>query len=148
MAKVMGAALVGLVGLVAASAAVAAAPAVPGNNCTGTQEEQVALSTPGHGIRFAYDLQGNSIRKFKVYLDSPTNMVLDAIQIEPQPKEDARVQAPSGTAVRTLWDERRSRRACGLRRDAAAVPIPAARAASGNLPCYIYVAQSTNVGDP
>ena len=104
MIKVMGAALVGLVGMVAASAAVAAVPAVPCNNCTGAQEEQVALSTPGLGIRFVYDLEGNSIRKFKVYLDSPTNLVLDAVPVEPQPKEDARIQTPSGVAVRTLWE--------------------------------------------
>ncbi len=102
--KVTGAVLAGLVGMVAASAATAAVPAVPCNNCTGAQEEQAALSTPGLGIRFVYDLQGNSIRKFKVYLDSPTNLVLDAVPIEPQPKVDAKVQTPSGTAVRTLWE--------------------------------------------
>ncbi|ODU33287.1 MAG: hypothetical protein ABS97_13080 [Lysobacteraceae bacterium SCN 69-320] len=62
------------------------------------------MSTPGLGIRFVYDLQGNSIRKFKVYLDNPTNVVLDAVPVEPQPKQDARVSTISGTAVRTLWE--------------------------------------------
>jgi len=104
MFKVMGAALVGLISMVAAGAAGAAVPAVPCNNCSGAQEEQTALSTPGLGIRFVYDLQGNSIRKFKVYLDSPTNLVLDAIPVTPQPKNDGRVSTPSGTAVRTLWE--------------------------------------------
>ncbi|MBL8299640.1 MAG: hypothetical protein JNN30_14995 [Rhodanobacteraceae bacterium] len=104
MAKVMGAALVGLISIVASGIAGAAVPAVPCNNCSGAQEEQVALSTPGLGIRFVYDLQGNSIRKFKVYLDVPTSIVLDAIPVEPQPTIDARVNTPSGVAVRTLWE--------------------------------------------
>lgn len=82
----------------------AAVPAIPCNNCSDAQEEQAALSAPGLGIRFIYDLPGNSIRKFKVYLDMPTNVVLDAIPVEPQPKEDAKVPTPSGVAVRTLWE--------------------------------------------
>ncbi|TDR46553.1 hypothetical protein DFR29_10385 [Tahibacter aquaticus] len=82
----------------------AAVPAVACNNCSAAQEEQLALSTPGLGLRFVYDLAGNSIRKFKVYLDVPNNFVLDAIPVEPQPTEGARVQTPSGVAVRTLWE--------------------------------------------
>lgn len=86
-----------------ASTAYAAVPAIPCNNCSGAQEEQAALSAPGLGVRFIYDLSGNSIRKFKVYLDSPMNsVVLDAVPVEPQPTEDARVSTPSGVAVRTL----------------------------------------------
>jgi len=82
----------------------AAVPAVDCNNCSGAQEEAKALATPGLGIRYVYDLPGNEIRKFKVYLDSPTNFVTDAVPIEPQPAEGARVETPSGVPVRTLWE--------------------------------------------
>lgn len=82
----------------------AAAPAVDCNSCSGAQEEAKALAMPGLGIRYVYDLPGNEIRKFKVYLDSPTNFVTDAVPIEPQPAEGAKVQTPSGVAVRTLWE--------------------------------------------
>lgn len=100
---ISGAAL--LVAGILTNTANAAVPAIPCNNCSDAQEEQTALSAPGLGIRFIYDLQGNSIRKFKVYLDSPMNVVvLDAIPVEPQPKEDARVSTPSGVTVRTLWE--------------------------------------------
>jgi len=85
-------------------AGLAAVPAVDCNNCSGAQEEAKALATPGLGIRYVYDLPGNEIRKFKVYLDSPTNFVTDAVPVEPQPTEGAKVQTPSGVAVRTLWE--------------------------------------------
>lgn len=64
----------------------------------------MALSQPGLGVRFVYDLPQHTIRKFKVYLDSPTNFVTDGVPVEPQPKEGARVQSPSGVAVRTLYE--------------------------------------------
>lgn len=104
MVKVAGAVLAGLVCVGVAGVAGAAVPAISCNNCSGAQEEQIALSTPGLGVRFVYDLPGNSIRKFKVYLDNPTNLVLDAIPVEPQPAVGARVATPSGIAVRTLWE--------------------------------------------
>ncbi|GMV29734.1 MAG: hypothetical protein AMXMBFR59_18590 [Rhodanobacteraceae bacterium] len=98
----------GLLGFAAAvsysTAGTAAVPAVDCNNCSSAQEEAKALATPGLGIRYVYDLPGNEIRKFKVYLDSPTNFVTDAIPVEPQPTEGARVQTPSGVSVRTLWE--------------------------------------------
>lgn len=64
----------------------------------------MALSQPGLGIRFIYDLPQHSIRKFKVYLDVPANFVTDGVPVEPQPKEGARVPSPSGVAVRTLYE--------------------------------------------
>lgn len=82
----------------------AAVPAVDCNNCSTAQEEARALATPGLGIRYVYDLPGNEIRKFKVYLDSPTNVVIDAVPVVPQPTEGSRVQTPSGVSVRTLWE--------------------------------------------
>lgn len=97
--------LVFLAGAIYGTAAGAAVPAVECRNCTtGAQEEQLALSTPGLGIRFVYNFRNHTIRKFKVYLDSPTNFVADAIPVEPQPIEGARVESPSGVAVRTLWE--------------------------------------------
>lgn len=84
--------------------ALAAVPAIECRNCTGAQEEQKALSTPGLGVRFIYDLPGNSIRKFTVYLDSPNQFIANAIPVEPQPTDGSRVQTISGVAVRTLFE--------------------------------------------
>lgn len=86
------------------SAGVAAVPAIECNNCSGTQQEAKALATPGLGVRYVYDVPGNTIRKFKVYLDMPTSFVTDAFLVEPQPTEGAKVQSLSGVAVRTLWE--------------------------------------------
>lgn len=97
--------LVFLAGAVYGAAAGAATPAIECRNCTtGAQEEQLALSTPGLGIRFVYNFRNHTIRKFKVYLDAPTNFVTDAIPVEPQPTEGVRMETPSGVAVRTLWE--------------------------------------------
>jgi hypothetical protein len=82
----------------------AAALAVECRNCTSAQEEQLALSTPGLGIRFIYTFRTHTIRKFKVYLSVPSNFVTDAIPVEPQPKVGGTVPSPSGVAVRTLWE--------------------------------------------
>lgn len=82
----------------------AAAPAVECRNCSGAQEEQRALSTPGLGVRFVYDLAGNSIRKFTVYLESPNHFVTNAIPVDPQPALDTKVHTPAGVAVRTLYE--------------------------------------------
>lgn len=97
--------LLGFAAIASYSAAGSAAvPAVDCNNCSAAQEEARALATPGLGIRYVYDLPGNEIRKFKVYLDSPTNFVTDAVPVVPQPTEGSRVQTPSGVSVRTLWE--------------------------------------------
>jgi hypothetical protein len=97
--------IVGLAAAVSYSVAgLAVVPAVDCNNCSGAQEEAKALATPGLGVRYVYDLPRNEIRKFKVYLDSPTSFVTDAVPVEPQPAEGAKVQTPSGMAVRTLWE--------------------------------------------
>lgn len=96
----------GLIGVFAftSTAAWAAVPAVECRNCTGAQEEQKALSTPGLGIRFIYDLPGNTVRKFTVYLESPNQFVANAVPVEPQPTIDARVHTPSGVVARTLYE--------------------------------------------
>jgi hypothetical protein len=94
----------GLAAACHSAASLGAIQAVECNNCSGAQEEQKALSTPGLGIRYVYDLPGNEIRKFKVYLDNPTNFVTDAVPVSPQPKLDVNVQTPAGVAVRTLWE--------------------------------------------
>lgn len=85
-------------------AAAAAVPAEKCNYCTGAQEEQLALSTPGLGVRFVYDLPQHTIRKFAVYLDVPGRFVTDAVPVEPQPTHGARVQTSSGVALRTLYE--------------------------------------------
>lgn len=97
--------ILGFVGAISYSVAgLAAVPAVECNSCSGAQIEAKALATPGLGVRYIYNLPGNEIRKFKVYLDMPTNIVTDAVPVEPQPKEGSKVQTPSGVAVRTLWE--------------------------------------------
>jgi hypothetical protein len=88
-----------------ANPASAAVPAIECRNCTtAALEEQLALSTPGLGIRFIYNFRLHTIRKFKVHLGNPGNLVLDAIPVEPQPAGSGRVQTPSGVAVRTLYE--------------------------------------------
>jgi len=105
MARKTLAALVFLAGAVYETIAVAAVPAVECRNCTaGAQEEQLALSMPGLGIRFVYNFRNHSIRKFSVYLDAPNRFVTDAIPVEPQPALDGKVETPSGVAVRTLYE--------------------------------------------
>lgn len=86
------------------AAGLAVVPAIDCNNCSGAQEEAKALATPGLGVRFVYDLPGNEIRKFKVYLDMPTSFVTDAVPVSPQPTEGSKMHTPSGVAVRTLWE--------------------------------------------
>lgn len=97
-------AIVGLAAAGYSTAGLGAIQAVECNNCSGAQEEQKALSTPGLGIRYVYDLPGNEIRKFKVYLDNPTAIVTDGFLLSPQPKLDTNVQTPAGVAVRTLYE--------------------------------------------
>lgn len=82
----------------------AAVPAIECRDCTSAQEEQRALSTPGLGIRFIYDLSGNTIRKFSVYLDSPNQFITDAVPVEPQPPIGGKAATPSGVAARTLYE--------------------------------------------
>lgn len=94
-------------GILGAQSAGAATLAVECRSCTtGAQEEALALSTPGTGIRFVYNFRNHSIRKFKVYIDRdlPGSFITDAVPVEPQPTVGSREQTPSGTGTRTLYE--------------------------------------------
>lgn len=94
-------------GMMVAQAAVSAVPAVECRNCTTpAHEEAVALGLPGTGIRFVYNFRNHTLRKFRVYFDNdlPSNFVTDAVPVDPQPTDGARVETPAGTAVRTLYE--------------------------------------------
>lgn len=96
-----------VVGIGAVPSTVVAMPMVECRGCTrAAQEEAVALATPGTGVRFVYNFQNHSVRKFWVDFEQglPRRFVVDAIPVEPQPAIGARVQAPSGPTWRRLYE--------------------------------------------